>query len=267
MPPIMSVLANDMHHTVRAACLWLPESEEFVSHGSPNFRVRGKTFATYVVNHHGDGRVALWLPASPGAQEHLVHVDPDNFYVPPYVGPRGWVGVRLDRGLNWNRIVPLVREAYERIAPAALSAQIGRAPAVKAPKRLKREDVDPLKSARGARVLKIMRAICLKLPETHEAVHFGHPAWQAGARSFAMMRHDGERLTVCFWVGADRQNLLTADARFQIPPYIGHNGWISLDVSRHGDRNEIEALARQSYRHFALKRMLKQLPADGEDGV
>jgi len=82
-----------------------------------------------------------------------------------------------------------------------------------------------------------------------------------------MMRHDGERLTVCFWVGADRQNLLTADARFQIPPYIGHNGWISLDVSRHGDRNEIEALARQSYRHFALKRMLKQLPADGEDGV
>ncbi len=50
----MSTLANDMHQTVRAACLWLPESEEFVSHGSPNFRVRGKTFATYAVNHHGD---------------------------------------------------------------------------------------------------------------------------------------------------------------------------------------------------------------------
>jgi predicted DNA-binding protein (MmcQ/YjbR family) len=262
----MSTLANDMHQAVRAACLWLPESEEFVSHGSPSFRVRGKTFASYVVNHHGDGRVALWLPAAPGAQEHLTHVDPDNFFLPPYVGPRGWIGVRLDRKLQWSRIVSLVREAYERVAPAALAARIGKAPAVKAPKSLLRSDVNPLKSARGERVLKMMRAICLVLPETREALQFGHPVWQAGSRSFAMVRHDGERLTVCFWVGADRQNLLTGDARFRIPPYFGHNGWISLDVSRHGERHEIEALARQSYRHFALKRMLKQLPPDEEGG-
>jgi hypothetical protein len=52
---------------------------------------------------------------------------------------------------------------------------------------------------------------------------------------------------------------LTADERFRIPPYFGHNGWIALDVSRHGDRGEIAALAQQSYRHFALKRMLKEL--------
>jgi predicted DNA-binding protein (MmcQ/YjbR family) len=110
-------VANDLHETVRTACLWLPESEEFVSHGSPNFRVRGRTSATYVVNHHGDGRVALWLPAAPGAQEHHVRGDPDHFFVPPYVGPRGWVGVRLDRKLKWTRIAALVREAYEHVAP------------------------------------------------------------------------------------------------------------------------------------------------------
>ncbi len=261
-PLIMPVLANDMHQTVRAACLWLPESQEFVSHGSPNFRVRGRTFATYVVNHHGDRRVALWLPAVPGAQEHLVREDPDNFYVPPYVGPRGWVGVRIDRDLEWSRIVGLVRESYERVAPPALRAQIGRAPAVKAPKRMSGSDVEPLTSPRGRKVLELMRNLCLALPETHEARQFGHPVWRAGARSFAMVRHDGERLTVNVWVGADQQNLLTADERFRIPPYIGHNGWISLDVSVHGNRREIEALVRQSYRHFALKRMLKSLPPD-----
>jgi predicted DNA-binding protein (MmcQ/YjbR family) len=261
-PPIMPALGNKMHQTVRAACLWLPEAEEFVSHGSPNFRVRGKTFATFVVNHHGDQRVALWLPAAPGAQEHHLRMDPENFFVPPYVGPRGWVGVRLDRGLDWRRITGLVREAYERVAPPALSAGIGKAPVIKAPKALSGADVDPLKSARGRRMLEMMRKICLPLPETREAAHFGHPVWQAGTRSFAMVRHDGERLTVCFWVGADRQNLLTADERFRIPPYFGHNGWIALDVSRHADRREIEALARQSYRHFALKRMIKEMPPD-----
>jgi predicted DNA-binding protein (MmcQ/YjbR family) len=224
----MSSLAKSMHQTVRAAC-------------------------------HGDQRVALWLPGAPGAQEHHVRTDPDNFYVPPYVGPRGWLGVRIDRDLDWSRIIALIREAYERMAPPALAAQIGKAPAVKAPKRLSRSDVDPLESARGLRVLGMMRKICLSLPETRETVQFGHPVWQAGTRGFAMVRHDAERLTACFWVGADRQNLLTADERFRIPPYMGHNGWIALDVSRHGDREEIAALALQSYRHFALKRMLKEL--------
>src|SRR5580698_2824062 len=79
--PMMPTLAKDMHQTVRMACLWLPEAEEFISHGSPNFRVRGKTFATYVVNHHGDGRVALWLNAPPGAQEQHVRSEPKHFFV------------------------------------------------------------------------------------------------------------------------------------------------------------------------------------------
>jgi predicted DNA-binding protein (MmcQ/YjbR family) len=253
-------LANDLHQTVREACLWLPEAEEFVSHGSPNFRVRGKTFATYAVNHHGDGRVALWLPAPRGAQDHHLRADPDNFYVPPYVGVRGWIGVRIDRGLAWKRIAALVREAYEHVAPASLRTRIGTTPAIKAPARKPSpSDIDPFKSARAKAVLKRLRKICLAWPETSEGAQFGHPVFKAGARTFAIVRFDASRLTACFWVGADRQGLLTSDERFSVPPYFGHNGWIALDVSVHDDPAEVASLALESYRHFALKRMLQRL--------
>jgi predicted DNA-binding protein (MmcQ/YjbR family) len=254
-------LARDIHQTVRDACLWLPEAEEFAAHGAPNFRVRGKTFATYAINHHGDGRVALWLNAPPGSQELHVHAEPAHFFIPPYVGPRGWLGVVLDQDVSWKRVAALVREAYERVAPAELRARIGNTPALKAPgKALSASEIDPLKSPRALAVLKPFRKMCLQLPESREDSQFGHPVWQAGRRTFALARYDGPRLTLCFWVGVDQQGLLTTDSRYQVPPYMGHNGWIALDVTKHCDWEEVEALIRQSYRHFALKRMLLQLP-------
>jgi predicted DNA-binding protein (MmcQ/YjbR family) len=253
-------MARDTHEAVRDACLWLPEAEEFVSHGSPNFRVRGKTFATYVVNHHGDGRVALWLTAPLGSQEQHVRADPENFFVPPYVGPRGWLGVILDRGIPWQQVAELIREGYEKVAPPMLRARVGKTPKLKGPaKALSASQIDPFKSARARTVLGKLRAICLKFPETGEGSQFGHPTWRAGKKTFAIARYSDARLTLCFWVGVERQGLLTADPRFEIPPYFGHNGWIALDVTKQGDWNEIQALALQSYRHFALKRMLQEL--------
>jgi len=143
-------MENDIHESVRAVCLWLPEAEEFMSHGSPNFRVRGKSFASYVVNHHGDGRVALWLNAAPGAQELYVGADPKRFFVPPYLGPRGWLGVHLDKGLSWKVIAERAREAYEKVAPAALVASLGKTPSIKAPSRkLSASDIDPMQSPKG----------------------------------------------------------------------------------------------------------------------
>ncbi len=255
-------VAKDIHQTVRELCLWLPEAEEFSSHGSPNFRVGGKTFATYVVNHHGDGRVALWLPAPGGMQDLNVRTAPEHFFVPPYVGPRGWLGVRLDRGLDLRRVAQLVREAYLHVAPRRLQAAVGPAPEIAGPRKMPAPgDMDPYQSRRGKAVLSTLRAICLTLPESSEAVQFGHPVWKAGARTFAMARAQERRLSACFWVGIDQQNLLTADPRFHIPAYFGHKGWIALDVSESCERAEIAALALQSYRHFALKRMLKALGA------
>jgi predicted DNA-binding protein (MmcQ/YjbR family) len=256
-------MSRDLHQAVRDACLWLPEAEEFISHGSPNFQVRGKTFATYVVNHHGDGRVALWLNAPAGAQELHVDAEPRHFFVPPYVGPRGWLGVILDRGIDWHRIAGLVREAYEKVAHNDLRARIGKTPAIKPPaKALSASQIDPFKSTRAQGVLSKLRKICLSYPESSEGSQFGHPVFIAGKKTFAIARYAGTRLTLNFWVGVDQQGLLTADPRYEIPAYFGHNGWIALDVTRQCDWREVEGLTLQSYRHFALKRMLQSLQQD-----
>jgi hypothetical protein len=250
----------DINEAVRKSCLWLPDAEEFLSHGSPNFRVRGKTFATYVVNHHGDGRVALWLPALPGAQEMLIRAAPEHFFVPPYVGVRGWVGVLLDSGVGWKRVIELVREAYLKVAPRDLAGRIGKPPLLKsAAKKLPATQLDPFKTRRAMAVLNGIRKICNHLPETSEGSQFGHPVWHAGKKTFLIARFQGDRLTLCFRVGVEQQGLFTTDRRFQIPPYMGHNGWIALDVQSACDWREIENLSLQSYRHFALKRMLQKL--------
>ena len=250
-------MAKDLNQAVREVCLSFPQAEEFLSHGSPNFRVRGKTFATYVVNHHGDGRIALWLNAPSGAQEQYTRATPKQFFVPPYVGPRGWLGVQLDQGLSWKRIAALVREAYEKVAPPALIAQIGKTIEIAAPiRRLAPGEVDPMSSKRAQSVLKSLRKICLALPEVTESKQFGSPVWKAGKKTFACAYWYREQgLKLAFWVGVDRQGLLTADERFEIPPYMGHNGWIALEVTKHCDWQEVAALALASYRHFALRRM------------
>lgn len=256
-------MAKDIGGAVREVCLWFPETTEVISHGSPDFRVRGKTFATYVVNHHGDGRIALWLNSPAGAQELYTREEPKHFFVPPYVGPRGWLGVHLNKGISWKRIGKLVREAYEKVAPPALSAALGKTVEIQPPTAtVSAEEIDPMSTPRATRVLKAMRAICLELPETSEDKQFGFPVWRAGKKTFANAYSSRKKLTLGFWVGPERQSLLTADPRHEIPAYMGHNGWIALDVTKHLDHAEVQELALWSYRHFALKRMLREL--DGE---
>jgi hypothetical protein len=110
---------------LRKVCLALPEVTERLSHGSPTWFVRGKkTLATYVDNHHGDGRLAIWCPAPPGVQGALVTEEPDRFFVPAYVGHRGWLGVRLDRDLDWDEVGGIVEDAYRLVAPKTLAADL-----------------------------------------------------------------------------------------------------------------------------------------------
>ncbi len=106
---------------IRAICLTLPETSERPSHGAPTFFVRGKrAFLMVVTNHHGDGRFAIWCAAAPGMQAMLVEADPERFFVPPYVGHRGWLGVRLARGLDWDELAGIAEDAYAEVAPAKL---------------------------------------------------------------------------------------------------------------------------------------------------
>jgi hypothetical protein len=108
--------------TVRAACRRLPEVEERLSHGTPTFFVRGrKSFVSvWFAGHHEDTFPHLWCAAPLGAQEALVASEPDTYFRPAYVGHRGWVGVRLDRGLSDDDVAELCEEAYRTVAPASL---------------------------------------------------------------------------------------------------------------------------------------------------
>jgi hypothetical protein len=110
---------------VREACLALPEVTERLSHGAPTFFVRGKkTFVMFHDDHHGDGRLALWCAAPPGAQQTAVDEEPDRFFRPPYVGHRGWLGVRLDRDPDWDEVTEIVTDAYRTVAPKTLVARL-----------------------------------------------------------------------------------------------------------------------------------------------
>ena len=112
---------------LREVCLGLPETSERLSHGAPTFFVRQKrAFVMVMTDHHGDGRFALWCAAPEGMQKMLVEADPERFFVPPYVGHRGWLGVRLDRGLHWDEVAGIAEDAYAEVAPAKLVAEARR---------------------------------------------------------------------------------------------------------------------------------------------
>ena len=102
---------------VRRLCLALPAATERLSHGSPTFFVRDKTtFVMFLDDHHGDGRLALWVAAPPGVQQDLVETEPERFFRPPYVGHRGWVGVYLDVPVDWDELAALITDAHGTIA-------------------------------------------------------------------------------------------------------------------------------------------------------
>jgi hypothetical protein len=102
---------------VRDLCLALPGVTERPSHGAPAFFAGRRSFATFMDNHHHDGRLALWCAAPAGVQAARVEEDAERYFVPPYVGGRGWLGVRLDRGLPWDEVAGALEDAYAEVAP------------------------------------------------------------------------------------------------------------------------------------------------------
>jgi hypothetical protein len=78
----------------------------------------------FVDDHHGDGILGIWAPAFPGVQQELVETEPDRFFRPPYVGPSGWIGVRLDRDVDWDEVDAILHDAYRKVAPKTLVKQL-----------------------------------------------------------------------------------------------------------------------------------------------
>ena len=110
---------------LRDICAALPEVTERQSHGAVTFFIRGKRTLCYLTDdHHGDGRLALVCPAPPGVQEDTIESDPARFFRPPYVGHRGWLGLRIDVAPDWDEIAEIVADAYRCVAPVTLVRQL-----------------------------------------------------------------------------------------------------------------------------------------------
>jgi hypothetical protein len=114
---------------VSGICLALPEATRECSGSHAGFLVRKKTFAYYLDDHHSDGIVAITCKVGPGDNAALAHAQPNRFYLPAYIGPKGWVALRLDVGeIDWEEVAELVADSYRRIAPKRLAALVKIAP-------------------------------------------------------------------------------------------------------------------------------------------
>jgi hypothetical protein len=110
---------------VRAICLALPETSERLSHGGPAFFIRNKKcFLTFLDDHHGDGRLAIWCAAPDGVQADLVETDPERFFRPAYVGHLGWLGVQLP-GIEDAELRAICQEAFSTVAPSSVLKMLG----------------------------------------------------------------------------------------------------------------------------------------------
>jgi hypothetical protein len=108
---------------VREICLALPSATEKIAWGEPTWRA-GKIFVMMNTYHHGDPHLSIVCNAADGVQETLVAAEPKHFYRPPYVGGAGWIGVRLDTGLDWDVVASLIKDAYRATAPKKLVRQL-----------------------------------------------------------------------------------------------------------------------------------------------
>lgn len=110
--------SNPAIRRLREICLALPQTFEKEAWGECTFRVTGGSmFAMTDNDHHRSGHVAVWVKATPMVQEVLVHANPERFFVPPYVGPKGWVGVRLDGGVDWSEVSEILADGHEMSSP------------------------------------------------------------------------------------------------------------------------------------------------------
>ncbi|MGO8994484.1 MAG: MmcQ/YjbR family DNA-binding protein [Polyangiaceae bacterium] len=251
---------------VRAICYGFPGVEEKLSHGAPSFFVRGKMFLGFVDDHHADGRLAVWCKCTFDRQRALVAAAPDRYFVPPYVGVKGWLGARLDRPTtDWVELAIIVEEGWLSLAPPKLARGEGVKPGPRPPPP-PRVTTDE-KTARES--LERLTKICLALPETTRERESSHASFLVAEKTFVYFldNHHGDGMIVACVRNDKGENakLVKKDPRrYCSPAYIGPRGWLGvrLDAPR-VDWKEIAARVTQSYRAVAPKKILAAHAARG----
>jgi hypothetical protein len=246
---------------VRAICLAFPGAEEKLSHGSPSFLVtKGRMFLTFVDDHHADGRLAVWLKSTLEEQRRHVAMDAERFFVPPYVGVGGWLGVRLDLpNTDWIELAMLVEEGWRAVAPKRLLEHgVGVAPRKPLPPPPRRPKTDERAAREG---LERLTKICLALPEATCERESRHAAFRVKNKVFAYFldNHHGDGIVAACFKGDKRANNALVEKepkRFFSPAYIGARGWVGmrLDVAR-VDWKDVARRAAASYRSVAPKKL------------
>jgi predicted DNA-binding protein (MmcQ/YjbR family) len=116
---------QDKRKRVTEICGALPAAEHEEHDDHTIYRVRGRVFAYFLANHHGDGIVSVCVKSRLGENLDRVRVDPERFYLPAYIGPRGWFGLRLDRGrVRWREVAAIVEQSYRLSAPKSLTRKL-----------------------------------------------------------------------------------------------------------------------------------------------
>ncbi len=117
-------MAQDPLEAIRAIIEPLPETRESVSHGAPTWWGGRRTFACFHDGAYDEGRRAVWIKAEDGVQPELIEMDPERFYRPKYLGPSGWVGVRLEGDVDWEQVRVLLLDGYRLVAPKRALKQL-----------------------------------------------------------------------------------------------------------------------------------------------
>ncbi|MGH7296712.1 MAG: MmcQ/YjbR family DNA-binding protein [Polyangiaceae bacterium] len=248
------------YRRVREICLGFPAAEEKLSHGAPAFHVRGKMFLSFVDDHHGDGHLAVWCKSTPEEQRRLVAGNPARFYVPPYVGVKGWVGVNVDaKNADWIELSILVEEAWRSIAPPKVLRGEAPAPRKRLPPAPARVQTDE-KVARAA--YERLTALCTKHPGVEVDREGRHATYRVRKKVFAYFldNHHGDGVVGACVRGDRRANAAAIEAdpkRYFSPAYVGPRGYlgIRLDLAR-VDWKDVAARLAAAFRSVAPKSLL-----------
>jgi hypothetical protein len=245
--------ADVAYERVREICLRFPAAEEKLSHGAPSFHVRGKMFLTFVDDHHGDGRLAVWCKSTSDEQRRLVAGSPARFFVPPYVGVKGWVGVNVDaRNADFVELAMLVEEAWRSVAPARVMdgrgvVDVGR------PATLPRSARVTTDAALAREALRRMTAICESLPEAECEREGRHASFRVRKKVFAYFldNHHGDGVIAACVRSDKRENarlVAKEPARFYSPAYVGPRGYLGIRLDgRKVDWKDVERRINESY--------------------